>query len=331
MRETRLSPLRSSVGSCYELAWSRTTSTSGSCWCDCLRRICRVSGMRRRRSLSRRDRRRVDRVPSRGGSGMRRAQHVGDGGRDHLDVMRSSLGAAFTGHPQAWRDSRSAGGSFRWLDVRGRADRRARRCHVPRLREGRPTRAADGGVLLPHAVHATALGGRDRLRLARACRPTAQHCEAKGQGEQLRDPNYARERRELLDHFGADSKQDQHCCTGRACHPRIRNRLVDLTTTSLDAVSRQPASRTMHSLPLRAKSRSWGATGYPLCAKGSAAVRLARLGTTLAPHSTSRTSSGGTGSSPAPSSSPRILATYAWVSGYGGTQLQAATAPGPAL
>ena len=51
-------------------------------------------------------------------------------------------------------------------------------------------------------------------------------------------------------------------------------------------------------------------------------------------HSTSRTSSPPSAShsrSPAPPSSPRIFATYARVSGYGGMQPQRATELGPAL
>src|SRR4051794_22555459 len=49
-------------------------------------------------------------------------------------------------------------------------------------------------------------------------------------------------------------------------------------------------------------------------------------------HSISRTRSAAPMvASPAPPSRPMIFATYAWVSGYGGTQPHAATAPSPAL
>ena len=59
-------------------------------------------------------------------------------------------------------------------------------------------------------------------------------------------------------------------------------------------------------------------------------VRL-RHARRLDDHSMSRTSNGGLGSAPAPSRRARIRATYAVVSGIGGTQPQAATGPGPAL
>ena len=48
-------------------------------------------------------------------------------------------------------------------------------------------------------------------------------------------------------------------------------------------------------------------------------------------YSTSFTSSAPPVSSPAPPSRPRIFATYARVSGYGGTHPHAATGAGPAL